>query len=90
MRDERERTRRAFVKKCYDDQWRSACDEARLLDSKAITNHVNQARMAQFGEKRDRMQQEADREESWLRGWRAQMAEVERAEQASVVPAHAG
>lgn len=45
LRDDREAARMEYVKKCYDDQWRDACDEARTLDSIAMTQWVKEERL---------------------------------------------
>ena len=48
LRDTREKARSEFVKKCYDAQWRDACDDARTLDSKAMDQFVGADRIAQL------------------------------------------
>ena len=40
LRDARESAREKFIKGCYDAQWRDACDDARSLDSKAMTKFM--------------------------------------------------
>ena len=34
-----------YVRKCYDEQWRDACDEARTLDSRAMLQWVKEERL---------------------------------------------
>jgi hypothetical protein len=57
LRDAREEERRKYVQECYDRQWRDACDDARLLDSKALVNYMSKERLAQIQEKVRRRQQ---------------------------------
>lgn len=54
LRDERESRRKEFVDKCYSDQWRLACDDARTLDSKAILDYVCENRLQQLDEKKEK------------------------------------
>lgn len=54
LRDKRESERLAFVSKCYNDQWRDACDDARTLDSKALVNFINEERLQQIKSKQER------------------------------------
>jgi len=51
LRDKRESDRREYVQKCYDRQWRDACDDARLLDGKALLQYVTDERINQIHEK---------------------------------------
>eukprot|EP00957_Ditylum_brightwellii_P082126 6245037-Ditylum_brightwellii.AAC.1 len=40
LKAKREAERRSFVKECYERQWRDGCDEARILDSRAIMDKL--------------------------------------------------
>ena len=52
LRDKREAERQSAVQAKYDQQWRDACDDARTLDSKAMTIHMNKLRLQQIEEKK--------------------------------------
>lgn len=66
LRDARESSRMEFVQKCYDQQWREACDEARTLDSKAMLKWTNDERVAKM-EENVRLKREAmDNDGDWL------------------------
>lgn len=45
LKDKREKENEAFVKECYDRQWREGCDEIRALNAKAITEKLIYDRM---------------------------------------------
>jgi hypothetical protein len=40
LRDARETERQKIVEEKYHQQWRTACDDVRALDSKALTQHM--------------------------------------------------
>jgi uncharacterized protein YaiI (UPF0178 family) len=40
LRDARENERRKIVKEKTQQQWRNACDDVRILDSKALTQYM--------------------------------------------------
>jgi len=40
LKDRREKENEAFVKECYDRQWREGCDEIRTLSAKAMTEKL--------------------------------------------------
>ena len=48
LRDARESERLKIVREKYDEQWRDACDDARNLDSKAMTRYMNEQRLQQI------------------------------------------
>lgn len=50
LRDDREAARMEYVRKCYDDQWRDACDEARTLDSQAMLQWVKEERLKRIND----------------------------------------
>jgi hypothetical protein len=57
LRDAREEARKKFVDESLERQWRDACDDARLLDSKALTQFMSNERLRQIQEKIQRKQQ---------------------------------
>jgi hypothetical protein len=73
LRDARENERKAIVKQKYDAQWRDACDDARTLDSKAMTIYMNQERIRQIEEKKSRKQQLSVQENDFVEEWNRQM-----------------
>lgn len=77
LRDAREAEREAFLRNCYDSQWRAACDDARALDSIAMTKYMNQERLNQIQSKRDRNQQLSQDENSFLAEWKRQLEAIE-------------
>jgi hypothetical protein len=48
LRDAREKERLRIVRDKLDEQWRDACDDARTLDSKAMTKFMNEQRLQQI------------------------------------------
>lgn len=50
LRDDREAKRMEYVRKCYDEQWRDACDEARTLDSQAMLQWVKEERLKRIND----------------------------------------
>jgi hypothetical protein len=40
LKDRREKENEAFVRECYDRQWREGCDEIRTLNAKAMTEKL--------------------------------------------------
>lgn len=73
LRDAREKERMAIVKQKYDAQWRDACDDARTLDSKAMTLYMNQERLRQIEEKRQRKKELSSAENAFVDEWTRQM-----------------
>ena len=82
LRDKRESERLAFVQKCYDQQWRDACDDARTLDSKAMDMFLGQDRIATIQEKLRKKQELAGIEMHWLDLYNKHCEELEAAEKA--------
>jgi hypothetical protein len=78
LRDAREKERMSLVKEKYDEQWRDACDDARTLDSKAMTKYMNKERIQQIQDKIKRKQQVSSQENSFLDEWNRQLEELER------------
>jgi cilia- and flagella-associated protein 53 len=72
LRDARERERNIAVQQKYDAQWRDACDDARTLDSKAMTLYMNQERLRQIEEKKNRKGDLSDQENAFLAEWTRQ------------------
>ena len=77
LRDAREAEREAFLRGCYDSLWRDSCDDARALDSIAMTKYMNQERLDQIQAKRDRNQQLSKDENSFLAEWKRQLEAIE-------------
>ncbi len=73
LRDAREKERQEFVKQRLDDQWRDSCDDARTLDSKAMTKFMNQERVRQIQEKIEKKQYLSSQENSFLEEWNRQL-----------------
>ena len=82
LRDAREKERLEYVRQCYDMQWRDACDDARALDSAALTHLMSKERMAQIQEKIDRKQKLSVAENDFVEDWKKQLAAVEERERA--------
>jgi hypothetical protein len=73
LRDAREGARGELVKQKYDLQWREACDDARTLDSKAMTLYMNTERLRQIEEKKLRHLKLSDQEGAFLSEWTKQV-----------------
>ena len=82
LRDKRESDRQAFVKQCYDAQWRDACDDARTLDSKAMDKYVGADRLAMIQEKQRRKQELSVAENRWLEEYAKHSDKLEAIEKA--------
>mmetsp|Transcript_15101 Transcript_15101/g.25173 ORF Transcript_15101/g.25173 Transcript_15101/m.25173 type:complete len:481 (-) Transcript_15101:324-1766(-) len=76
LRDARESERNSLVQKKYDAQWRDACDDARTLDSKAMTIFMNNERLRQIEEKKQRNQNLSSQEDAFVEEWTRQMDAV--------------
>lgn len=76
LRDARESQRLKLVQEKYDIQWRDACDDARTLDSKAMTQHMNKSRLQQIEDKIVRKTELSKNENSFLAEWNRQLDEV--------------
>lgn len=81
LRDKRESTRADFVKDALDRQWRDSCDDARLLDSKAMLQFVNTERLAQIQEKIKRKEKLSMQENDFYAAWQQHLAEYDRKEE---------
>lgn len=77
LRDARESARNAYVKDCYDRQWRDACDDARTLDSIATTKFMAKERMNQIHDKIIRNESLNANENSFLDEWKRQLELIE-------------
>eukprot|EP01038_Epipyxis_sp_PR26KG_P009722 gene9722-13082_t len=78
LREARETDRQKFVHAKLEEQWRDANDDARTLDSKAMTLKMNQERIAQIQEKISRKQNLSSQENSFLTEWKRQLDEMEK------------
>jgi len=77
LRDSREATREQFVKGCFDAQWRDACDDARSLDSIALTKFMGKERINQIQQKVERNPQLSANENDFLAEWKRQLDVIE-------------
>ena len=77
LRDSREAARETFVRDCFDKQWRDACDDARHLDSKALTRYMGQERINQIKAKIERNIQLSANENDFLAEWKKQLDLIE-------------
>jgi len=73
LRDAREAERRKIVQERLDEQWRDACDDARLLDSKALTNFMSKERHAQIADKMRRNEELSRNENDFMAEWNRQL-----------------
>ena len=73
LRDAREATRRKIVQERLDEQWRDACDDARLLDSKALTLHMSKERHQQIQDKILRNKELSRNENDFMIEWQRQL-----------------
>lgn len=80
LREARQKEREAFVADAYDRQWRDSCDDARALDSQALTQFMNSQRAVQIEEKIKLKQQLSVAENSFLIEWKRQAAQAEEQE----------
>ena len=80
LKNAREKERQDFVKQCYDNRWRDACDDARTLDSRALETYVNQERQLQIQEKIRRKQAINAEESAFLQQMMHLQAEEEERE----------
>lgn len=77
LRDARESAREKFIKGCYDAQWRDACDDARSLDSKAMTKFMGAERVNQIRQKQQRNIELTANENDFLAEWKRQLDIIE-------------
>ena len=73
LRDAREESRRKVVQERLDEQWRDACDDARLLDSKALTHHMSKERHQQIQDKIMRNKELSRNENDFMAAWNHQL-----------------
>lgn len=78
LRDARESERLRIVREKYDEQWRDACDDARNLDSKAMTRYMNEQRLQQIQDKIKRKQDLNGQENNFLAEWNRQLETLAR------------
>jgi hypothetical protein len=86
LKDAREKERQEFVKQMYDDKWRDECDDARTLDSQAMSMYMDKHRQDQIQEKVRRKQAITAEETAFLQylnGYQAEQDEAERRKQES-------
>lgn len=76
LRDAREKARLEYVRKKLDDQWRDSCDDARTLDSKALLRFMNDERLNQIKEKREKKQMLSQQEDKFFEEWNRQLEEL--------------
>lgn len=73
LKEAREAERLQVVREKYDQRWKDANDDARTLDSKALTKFMSQERLRQIEEKRLRKQQLSSEENDFLDEWNRQL-----------------
>lgn len=76
LRDAREEARQKIVHSKLNQQWRDACDDARTLDSQAMTKYMNEERLRQIEAKKQRKQQLSEKENDFLDEWNRQLDEI--------------
>jgi hypothetical protein len=76
LKDQREKARQDFVRAKYEQQWRDANDDARTLDSKAMSNYMSVERLAQIEEKRRRKEKLTAEEDFQFTEWNRQLDEM--------------
>lgn len=67
LKEAREKERQEYVTACYNAQWRDACDDARNLDSKAMTQFMHKERISQMELNKVKQQQEEEQEREFLK-----------------------
>ena len=82
LRDAREESRRKIVQERLDEQWRDACDDARLLDSKALTHHMSKERHQQIQDKIIRNKELSRNENDFMVEWQRQLEVMHQKDQA--------
>jgi len=92
LRDARNAAKADFVQRAYDAQWRDSCDDARSLDSRALTKFMHAERVRQMEEKKANKENNKDAENEYFAEWTRQlnaMEERDRAKQAARAKANA-
>jgi len=74
LRDRREAERQKYIKECYDRQWRDSVDDARTLDSQAMSKWVGDERKKMIEENIHNRAQAKLEEDEWIRQWKEQLA----------------
>lgn len=74
LRDRREAERQKYIEECYDRQWREAVDDARTLDSQAMSKWVGDERKRMIGQNIENRAQAKAEEDEWIRQWKEQLA----------------
>ena len=77
LRDARETSRKQYISECYDRQWRQACDDARTLDSKAMSMWVGKERQRMMIENEEKLAKEKQDHAKWVEDWNKQLAEID-------------
>lgn len=77
LRDAREASRKGYIEDCYNRQWREACDDARTLDSGAMSMWVGKERKAQIDNNQVLRGEAAEQEAVWVENWKKQLAEID-------------
>lgn len=77
LKKNREAQKTDFVKAKYDLQWRDSCDDARNLDSKAMSKFMNAERLRQIEEKKKLKQKLSSQENDFLAEWNRQLDAIE-------------
>jgi len=77
LRDARESSRREYIEECYNRQWRDACDDARTLDSQAMSQWVGDERKRHIELNQTNRRLNAEEEERWVQSWKQQLAELD-------------
>lgn len=76
LKDMREQARQQFVQEKYDQQWRDANDDARSLDTKALTLYMSKERLAQIEEKRRLKEKLTEEEDLQYAEWNRRLDEM--------------
>ncbi len=77
LKDARDSEREKYVRECYNRQWRDACDDARSLDSAALTVHMSNERIAQIEDKKRRKIVLTIEEQAFVEAWKQQLQVLE-------------
>lgn len=74
LRDRREAERQKYIEQCYDRQWRESVDDARTLDSQAMSKWVGSERKKMIEQNIENRAQAKAEEDEWIRTWKEQLA----------------
>lgn len=89
LKNHREKERELYIKKCMDAQWRDACDDARTLDSKAMTKFMGDERIRQIQERKERNLNINDADEKFYQEYKKVQDALSAKEQRKIDMAHA-